>query len=231
MKTVRRVMPVIGLLMVVSGAWLGLSYAPPDREMGDAMRIMYIHVPCELMMLACFTVNCFCSVAFLFSSRLRWDAMSDASAEVGLLFGSIGIVLGSIWARPTWGVWWTWDPRLTWVAITLVVYAGYVTLRKFVDNPERRAVLSSVSGILMGVAVPIIYVSVKVWNGIHQVQSSPKTVDPRMVIALRWNITAFFVLMIVFLTERYLLALVRQRREVTVPEALPPANAPLRSAP
>src|SRR5262249_61899208 len=94
------------------------------------------------------TLNFVCSVAYLFKNSWKWDALAEASAEVGVVFGAIGITLGSIWGRPTWGVWWAWDPRLTTAAILLVAYAGYLALRRFVDDPERRTIWSPLTAIV-----------------------------------------------------------------------------------
>jgi heme exporter protein C len=110
------------------------------------------------------------------------------------------------------------------VAILLVAYAGYMALRRFVDDPERRAVWSAVTGIIIAVDVPIIYFSVKWWKSLHQVQSTPRTVDPQMVYALRWNILAFFLVLLVFLVTRYRIALAARMRETTVPEQAPRAR-------
>ena len=199
-------------------AWVGLVWAPPDREMGDVQRIMYAHVPMVQMMLLAGTINFVASVLYLFRASWKTDALAEASAEVALVFGAIGTTLGSIWGRPTWGVFWAWDPRLTTVAILLVAYAGYMALRRFVDDPERRAVWAAVTAIIIAVDVPIIYFSVKWWKSLHQVQSNPRTVDPQMVHALRWNITAFFLVFLVFIIARYRIALAARRRETTVPE-------------
>jgi len=210
------VLATLGLF--VYAAWTGLVWAPPDREMGDVQRIMYAHVPMVQMMLLAGTINFVCSVLYLFHASWKTDALAEASAEVTLVFGAIGTTLGAIWGRPTWGVYWAWDPRLTTVAILLVAYAGYMALRRFVDDPERRAVWSAVTGIIIAVDVPIIYFSVKWWKSLHQVQSSPRTVDPQMVHALRLSIGAFFMLLIVFLVVRYRIALAARMRETTVPE-------------
>jgi heme exporter protein C len=200
-------------------AWVGLVWAPPDREMGDVQRIMYAHVPMVQMMLLAGTINFVASVLYLFRASWKTDAIAEASAELALVFGAIGTTLGAIWGRPTWGVYWAWDPRLTTVAILLVAYAGYMALRRFVDDPERRAVWAAVTAIIIAVDVPIIYFSVKWWKSLHQVQSNPRTVDPQMVHALRWNISAFFLVFIGFLIARYRIALAARMRETTVPEA------------
>ncbi len=213
----RAAVAVVGLLLLVSGAWYGLFVAPPDREMGNVQRIMYVHVPAQWMALMAVTLNFVCSVAYLFRPNWPTDALAEASAEVGLFFGALGLVLGSIWGKPTWGVYWSWDPRLTSEAILLVAYAGYLALRRFIDDAERRAVWSAVVGIIIAVDIPIIWFSVRWWRSLHQMQSSPSTVDPDMVRALRWNAFAFFALWFFFLSTRYLIARARTAREVAPP--------------
>jgi heme exporter protein C len=208
----------IGLL--VWAAWLGLAWAPPDREMGDVQRIMYVHVPAMEMSLLAMTLNFVCCVTYLFRPRWWTDSLAEAFAEVGLFFGTYGLVLGSIWGKPTWNTYWTWDPRLTAMAIGLVSYAGYLALRRFVDDAERRAVWSAVVGIIIAVDVPIIYLSVRWWRSLHQMQSSPATVDPAMVRALRWNFVALFVVFIVFVLARYAIARARRAEEMTPPPLL-----------
>jgi heme exporter protein C len=213
----RAILALLAVALLVSGAWYGLLRAPPDREMGEVQRIMYAHVPAQWMALMAVTLNFVCSVVYLLRPRWSTDALAEASAEVGLFFGALGLVLGSIWGKPTWGVYWSWDPRLTSEAILLVAYAGYLALRRFVDDAERRAVWSAVAGIIIAVDIPIIWFSVQWWRSLHQKQSSPSTVDPQMVLALRWNAFAFLALWLVFLSTRYLIARARSARDVAPP--------------
>jgi heme exporter protein C len=208
------------------GNWLGLAWAPPDREMGDVYRIIYVHVPAMWMALLALTLNFACCVSYLFKASWKTDALAESTAEVGLMFGGFGLVLGSIWGRPTWGVYWDWDPRLTTMAIMLVTYTAYLALRRFVEDPERRAVWSSVVGIISFVNLPIVWFSVKWWRSLHQVQSTPKTVDPEMTLALRVSAFAFLVVLTLFLLNRYRTALATRQAEVALPEALPEAGAP-----
>jgi heme exporter protein C len=141
------------------------------------------------------------------------------------MFGTVGVALGAIWGKPTWGVYWTWDPRLTTAAIMLVAYMGYLALRRFVEDPEKRAVWSAVVGIIAAVDLPIIWFSVKWWRSLHQVQSSPKTVDPAMVEPLRISAFAFLAFMILFIIHRYRIAMHERQSEVALPEALPTDGA------
>jgi heme exporter protein C len=220
----------VGVAMLAIGAWLALAWAPPDREMGDVQRIFYVHVPQVWMALLAVILNCGCSVAYLFKKSWKTDALAEASAEVGVFFGAVGISLGSIWGRPTWGVWWAWDPRLTTAAILLVAYAGYLALRRFVEDPERRAVWSAVTAIVASVDVPLIWYSVQWWRSLHQVQSSPETVDPQMVLVLRWHAFAFLALLIFFIWSRYQIAMAARHRELAMPTDLQEPPMPSEAA-
>ncbi|MFZ5469178.1 MAG: cytochrome c biogenesis protein CcsA [Myxococcota bacterium] len=224
-KHVWKAWAIIGAAMMLLGSWLGLWGTPPEREMGEVYRILYMHVPQVWMGMLCGGTVAVCSVAYLVKKSWTLDALGEASAEVGLLFGSVGVLLGSIWGRPTWGVWWTWDARLTTAAIMLLIFAGYLALRRFVDDPEKRGLLSAVLGIFAGANVILVYVSVRIFRTIHQVQSTPETVDPLMTMALRWNATAFLAVMLTFLWWRYRLARGRLERELALPHALPAAPA------
>src|SRR5262249_10459200 len=106
-----KILPFLAFGMLGSGAYWGLFWAPPDRMMGDVQRIMYVHVPSVWMALLCATLNFGSSVYYLFKGDPRGDSLAEASGEVGWIFGIIGVSLGSIWAKPTWGIWWDWDPR------------------------------------------------------------------------------------------------------------------------
>lgn len=215
-------MAAAALLLMGVGSWLGLVWSPQDREMGDVYRIIYVHVPAMWMAMLTLVLNFVCCVSYLIKSNWKTDALAEASAEVGLLFGGFGLVLGAIWGRPTWGVYWDWDPRLTAMAIMLVTYTAYMALRRFVEDPDKRAVWSSVVGIISFVNLPIVWFSVKWWRSLHQVQSTPKTVDPEMALSLRVNAWAFLMLLTLFLLHRYRLALATREAEVALPDALPP---------
>lgn len=204
--------------MVIYGDYYGLFVAPPERDMGDVYRIIYVHVPCEWMSFMALTLNFVYSVGYLIRRSERFDALAESTAEVGLLFGATGVLLGSIWARPTWGVWWTTDPRLITAAILVVAYAAYMALRKFVDDPDRRAVWSAVVAILAAADLPLVWFSVKWWASIHQLQSSPQTIpDARMRFSLRFNAVAFLLLFLGFVLMRY-----RVARATRLAESAPP---------
>ena len=216
----RTALGVVGVMTLAAGGWLGLFWAPPDRDMGDVQRIMYVHVPAVWVALLALTLSFGCAVAYLLKQSWKADALAEAAIEVGLLFGTVGVVLGAIWGKPTWGVWWTWDPRLTTAAIMLVSYTGVTALRRFVEDPERRAAWSAVSSIVAFTNLPIIWFSVRWWRSLHQIQSTPKTVDPDMATALRVSAIGVLLVAAYFVWGRYRLALQERREELAPPEAL-----------
>ncbi len=211
-------LPVLALVLVAFGAYHGLVIAPTERMMGEVYRIMYVHVPTAMMALLAPTVVCIASLVYLLKSSRQADALAEAGAEVSVLFATLCLVTGSIFGRPTWGVWWTWDPRLTSVAILWIAFIGYLALRRFVDDAEKRATWSAVTAIIISVDVPIVYFSVKWWNSLHQMQSNPNTVDPRMAAPLRLNIAAYFVVFLALLWTRYRIGRARDERENAVPQ-------------
>ncbi len=223
-KWVWKALAVIGGLMLVAHAPLALQWVPPEQYMGDVYRILYMHVPQVWMALIGMTLNFGCSIGYLFKKSWVTDSLAEASAGVGVYFGAVGITLGAIWAKPTWGTFWTWDPRLTTAAIMLVIYSGYLALRRFVEDPDKRATWSAVMGIIAYVDIPVLWFSVKWWRSIHQVQSNPKTVDAMMTMVLRWSATTFLCLFVVFVYRRFLQAQAARENEVAMPDALPPAT-------
>jgi heme exporter protein C len=124
-----------------------------------------------------------------------WDDRLEASMEAGVVLSALLTIQGSIWARPTWGVWWNWDPRLTTTAILVFAFAGILALRTSLKEPRRRAMVTAVATIVAAADVPLVYFSVRFWNSLHQIQSSPETVSAAFVWPLRVNAIAVLILM------------------------------------
>ena len=195
--------PFLVLVAVGATQAFGVLTSPPDRDMGHLQKIMYVHVPAAWMAFLAFGVVLVASVMYLWKREEKWDLLAASAAEVAAVLTALTIALGSIWGRPTWGVWWTWDPRLTSTAILLVIIVGYLALRSFVEEPERRARWSAAVGILGALNVPIVYMSVRWWRTLHQPQSAPSTVDPAYAWGLRLNAIAFLFVMIWLVRARY----------------------------
>ncbi len=189
---------VLGAATVVAlgaSAVLSLAVAPPDAVQGNVQRLMYIHVPAAWLAYLSFFVVFVSSIAYLRTGRIRWDRTASASAEIGVLFTALAIALGSLWGKPVWGTWWTWDPRLTTTAVLLLIYLGYLAVRRIAESPTRRARWSAVIGIVGFVDVPIVHLSVVWWRSLHQgptvVRLGGPEIHGTMLAALLVGVAAF----------------------------------------
>jgi heme exporter protein C len=167
---------------------------------------MYVHVPAAWLAFLSFGVVFVASVAYLRTGQIRWDRMAVASAEIGVLFCSLTLFLGSLWGRPVWGTWWTWDPRLTTTVVLLLIYLGYLSVRRVADSPSRRAHWSAVIGVVGFVDVPIVHMSVVWWRSLHQeatvVRGGAPTMDPSMLVTLLLGTVAFSLVYSYFMAVR-----------------------------
>jgi heme exporter protein C len=223
--TARRGERVLGGVSVVglaATAIMALAVAPNDAEQGTVYRLMYVHVPAAWLAYLAFGVVFVASIAYLKSGKSRWDRLAAASAEIGVLFTGLTIALGSLWGKPIWGTWWTWDPRLTTTAIMFLIYVGYLAVRKLSDNPRRRGRWAAVVGIVGFADIPIVQLSVDWWRGLHQQQSiklGSVTIAPIMLWTLLLAVAAFTVLYVYLMSLRLRVGRLEER---AVAEALSP---------
>ena len=201
-----RVLGAAALASLTVSAVLSLVVAPPDAVQGEVQRLMYVHVPAAWLAYLSFLVVFVSSIAYLKTGRIRWDRAAAASAEIGVLFTALAIALGALWGKPVWGTWWTWDPRLTTTAVLLLIYVGYLSIRRIVDNPTRRARWSAVIGIVGFVDVPIVHLSVVWWRSLHQDATVLRLDGPEiggtMLVALLVAVGAFTVAYAYLMTVR-----------------------------
>lgn len=194
--------------------YMALIGAPREKTMGDLQRIFYFHVPAAITGLTAFAVNFAASVMVLFRKERRWDHLAVSAAEIGVLFMSIVLVTGPIWAKPVWFVWWTWSPRLTLSLVLCMLYAAYLLLRNYIEDPERRALVSAVFGVIAFVDAPLVWFSIRWWRDIHP---SPMLetggLSPSMRPALWVCWAAFQLLLIYLLRRRYSLESMRSELE------------------
>jgi len=220
----------IGFLLLLTGSWIGLFVAPREVYMGEPQRIMYVHVPTAWAGMLALTWAFVAALAFLLRGGWDWDARLEAALEVGVVLSALLCVQGAIWAKPTWGVWWDWDPRLTTTAVMVFAFAGILALRRFVDDPVKRAVWASVATIVAFVDVPIVYFSVRWWNSLHQLQSSPETVSRAFRTPLLTNAVALLLLTIGLVGVRTRIAALRREAELAPPLPEPARTAPAAAA-
>ncbi|HEX6160500.1 MAG TPA: cytochrome c biogenesis protein CcsA, partial [Thermoanaerobaculia bacterium] len=208
------------VLLLLFGSYQGLFVAPAEQYMGQVQRIMYVHVPTAWNWMLAVIFAFVCAIAFLSTTNMKWDSRMEAGLEVSVLLAFLLCCQGAIWAKPTWGVWWDWDPRLTTTAVLLFAFLGILALRKFVDDPVKRAIWSSVATIIAFVDVPIVYYSVRWWNSLHQTQSTPSTVSSQFYLPLRVNAFGILFVMIAFIMIRSRIAALRLRHELAAPPVL-----------
>jgi heme exporter protein C len=205
-RTGERALGVAAAASLAVSASLSLFVTPPDAVQGDVQRLMYVHVPAAWLAYLSFLVVFVASIAYLRTSRVRWDRIAAASAEIGVLFTGLAIALGALWGKPVWGTWWTWDPRLTTTTVLLLIYVGYLSVRKAVDNPARRARWAAVIGIVGFVDVPIVHLSVVWWRSLHQGPTVLRLGGPEiegvMLAALLVGVAAFTVTYAYLMTLR-----------------------------
>ena len=192
---VDRVLPWLTCgLMLVALVFVFL-YVPNERFQGPAQRIFYFHLPAAWNSFLGFFIVAGASAAFLWQGDRFSDLLAQAAAEVGMLFCTLVIITGSIWARPIWGVWWTWDPRLTMVAILWMIYAAYILLRLLAGDNELIARYAAVLGVVGVLDIPLLYIAVKLWRGMH-----PKLerggLPPEMILTLLVCTGAFLCLFV-----------------------------------
>jgi heme exporter protein C len=205
-RTGERALSVAAVASLAASAALSLFVAPPDAVQGDVQRLMYVHVPAAWLAYLSFLVVFVASIAYLRTSRVRWDRLAAASAEIGVLFTGLAIALGALWGKPVWGTWWTWDPRLTTTTVLLLIYIGYLSVRRAVDNPARRARWAAVIGIVGFIDVPIVHLSVVWWRSLHQGPTVLRLGGPEiegiMLAALLVGVAAFTVTYAYLMTLR-----------------------------
>jgi heme exporter protein C len=163
------ILDIVSILVLVIATYLALVFAPTELVMGDVQRVFYFHIGTAWTALIGFMLAALFSVTYLITKNLRWDRLEVAAIEVSMVFFFITIVLGSIWARPAWNTWWTWDPRLTTAAVTELIYAAYFMLRQGIDDPERRARFGAVYALIGGLSAPITFFAIRFFRTIHPV--------------------------------------------------------------
>ena len=214
-----KILGLTALALMVIGSYLGLVWSPPDVDQGDAMRILYMHVPTIWTAYLAFFIVLVAGILYLWKRDLKWDRLAGSAGELGVLLTALTLAVGSVWAKPVWGVWWTWDPRLTTTAILFVIYAGYLMLRTLAADPISRAKTSAVVGIVGFLDIPIVHMSVLWWRSLHQAptvlqaNAGNPPLDARMEIALFVNVIAFTVLFVFLLGQRLKLARLEQHRD------------------
>jgi heme exporter protein C len=196
----------LSALALATGLVMAFGVAPRETSQGNVQRIMYVHPPLAWVAYVAFAVVAVASIAYLVRRRPAADLLAHASAEVGVVFTGLAIATGSIWGKPTWGTWWTWDARLTSVAILFVMYVGYLLLRSTVEDRDRAARYCAVLGIVAALDMPLVHFSVYWWRTLHQPPSLMKPGGFTGSSAILWpllvNLAAFTLLYAYLVAKR-----------------------------
>jgi heme exporter protein C len=203
---------VLGVAALVALGWLvafGLGFSPADRDQEESVRILYVHVPTIWVAYLAFVVTAVSSALYMFSKShsLGFDRVAGASAEIGVLFVALTLVVGALWGRLTWGVFWQWDARLTTTALLFVTYIGYLAVRRLGGTHHQRARRSAVLGMLAVLLIPLVHWSVRLWRSLHQDATVLRTdgqvsMDGLMLFSLFVGVIAFSLMYVWLLLHR-----------------------------
>ena len=204
----RRILEAVFLGLTFS-AMLGslyaiFVYAPTEKSMGIIQKIFYFHLPLAFLSFLAFLIVFIASIIYLYNRDVRWDVLAHSSAEVGVIFCSLVLITGPIWARPIWNVWWTWDPRLTTTLILWFMYVSYLMIRKLLPYGSQQSNIASVFGIISFINVPITFFAIRMWRTIHPVVIDTKGVhiSTPMLLTLLTSLGAFCLLFFLLLRTR-----------------------------
>ena len=164
-----KILDAVSLILLLIATLMVFFYAPLEAVMGLVQKVFYFHVAAGWVGMISFLVAAFAGVAYLRTSNRKWDIVGLSAVEIGMVFAFINIVTGSIWARPIWNTWWTWDPRLTTAAIMMLIYAAYFMLRSGIEDPNRRARFGAVYAIIGFLSVPLTFFSARLFRTIHPI--------------------------------------------------------------
>lgn len=208
---------ILAALALTAALGLALWYAPLEKEMGLVQKVFYFHVAATWTGMLGFLLATVAAVVYLKNGDMKWDAAGLAGVEIGMVFMALGIISGSIWARPVWNTWWTWDPRLTTTLIMELIYAAYLLLRNGVDEPSRRARFAAIYAIVGFISVPLTFLSIRIFRTIHPVivggsagSTGAFAMTDRMLVTFISSLAAFTVLFIALFWNRYRLGRMKQ---------------------
>ena len=197
----------LGGVMMLANIYLVFWGAPTDSYGGEVQRVIYFHVPLALISFLAFFLVFVASIAYLVRRTVAWDRLAQASAEVGVVFVTLALITGVIWAKPAWNTWWTWDPRLTTTLILWLIYVSYLMVRAYASNPAQGARYSAVVGIVGFVDVPIVYYSVIWWRSIHENPvvgplAQRDALEGSMAAVLLFSFITFLILFVYLVAQR-----------------------------
>src|SRR5216110_3258822 len=200
-------------VLIAATAYLAFNYAPIEKSMGVIQKIFYLHISCAFSAFVAFGTCFYANLRYVFTREPKADWLGVSAGETGLVFTTVVLLTGPIWAHPVWGIWWTWDARLTSTFVLWLLYVSYLLLRTLVEEPDRRALLSALFGIFAFLDVPLVFGSIRWWRTQHPqpvVMGGPGAgLDPLMYKVLFFSWFAMLALMTLLLRQRYRLEAMR----------------------
>lgn len=211
------------LFLVCAAAYASFFIAPTERSMGPIQRIFYFHAASAWAGMTAFLICFIANLQYVWRRQQKWDALGVSAAEVGLTFTTVVLITGPIWAHPVWGIWWTWDARLTSTFVLWLLYISYLLLRTLIEEPDRRALLSALFGIFAFLDVPLVFGAIRWWRTQHPqpvIMGGPGSgLEPTMRKVFFFSVLALHVLMAFLVAERFRLETLRTEFETVRREA------------
>lgn len=199
------ILGVLSFVGMMISLWMIFLYAPTDKIQGPPQRIFYFHVPMAWLGMLSFTIMAVVGVIYLIKKDERWDMVGRAASEVGMVFLTMAIILGSLWGRPIWGTWWTWDPKLTASLILWFMYVGYMMVHSYMGRTPESARAAAVVALIGVVDVPIIYEATNWWRTLHPVAEIgvAGALPPSVTLTLMVALTTFTLLYSFMMIQLY----------------------------
>jgi heme exporter protein C len=221
--TKRIILGAVAILLVIASAYASFYIAPEERTMGLIQRIFYFHVASAWAGFTAFFLCFIGNLLYVFTRKQKYDWLAVSGAEVGLAFTTVVLITGPIWAHPVWGIWWTWDARLTSTFVLWLLYVSYLLLRTLVEEPDRRALLSSLFGIFAFIDVPLVFGAIRWWRTQHPqpviMGGQGSGLDPTMKSVFFFSALAMHVFMLFLVVERYSLEKLQTETDFLAREA------------
>lgn len=207
---------IVAAVLIIVGGYAALFIAPDERTMHQLQRVFYVHVPIWAAMFSALTVAFIADIGWLWTRKLHWDWLAVSAVEVGVVSCTAGLATGILWGRPAWGIWWTWDAKLTSAFVLWLLYVAYLLLRGLLEDRQRRATLSAIFGIFAFLDAPLVYSANSLFRTQHPapvIFGGPNSLDPTMGKVLAVCVVAFVVMMAVILRDRFRLERLRNELE------------------
>ena len=194
---------ISGALLMAFTLYLVYFWVPTEQNLGVSQRIFYFHVPLGWIGMVSIIVVAVASILHLITGRQKWDDLSYSTAELGVIYASLILVTGAIWGKPVWGVWWTWDPKLTTTLVLWFIFVGYLMVRAYGPAGGQGKRFASVIALIGAIDAPIIYKATDWWRSAHPDNNIPSDLDNRMLLTLLISVVTFTVIYLYLLMERY----------------------------